>query len=153
MFSHFWTSFQLPCFQTWCLPFDKLASILNMFWKQPFEISILNILIVSCYKLKVFLQDHTFEALPPSLASRHDVPPSIMSYQVFWTCSRGSHLRLVHDNVIAFEICADARLSRICSAWFTGQLSSSAEAPSTTFLHINARLIGNNAACVCVFYL
>ena len=129
-----------------------LPNILNMFWRQPFEIWILNILIVSGYKLKVFLKAHTFELLPPSLASRHDVPPSI-SYPVFWTCSGGSHLRFVHDNVIAFEICADARLSRICSAWFTGQLSSSAEPPSTTFLHINARLIGNNAACVCVFYL
>ena len=131
----------------------ELPNILNMFWRQPFEIWILNILIVSGYKLKVFSQAHPFELLPPSLAFRHDVPPSI-SYPVFWTtCCGGSHLRFVHDNVIAFEICADARLSRICSAWFTGQLSSSAEAPSTTFLHIKARLIGNNAACVREFCL
>ena len=28
----------LPCFQTWCPPFYKLPNILNMFWRQPFEI-------------------------------------------------------------------------------------------------------------------
>ena len=130
------------------LPFQ--TSWATQYFDHVLEAAIwdLNIEYLDCQ----LLQAHTFELLPPSLAFRHDVPPSI-SYPVFWTCSGGSHLRFVHDNVIAFEICADARLSRICSAWFTGQLSSSAEPPSTTFLHINARLIGNNAACVCVFYL
>ena len=36
--THLWTSAPLPCFQTWCPPFYELASILNMFWRQPFEI-------------------------------------------------------------------------------------------------------------------
>ena len=134
------------------LPFQ--TSWATQYFEHVLEAAIwdLNIEYLDCQWLQaqsVFTGSHFWTS---SLAFRHDVPPSI-SYPIFWTCSGGSHLRLVHDNVIAFEICADARLSRICSAWFTGQLSSSAEPPSTTFLHIKARLIGNNAACVPVFCL